>query len=910
MSQIKRWVSLLVIIFLILNNISFADFEDSSSYEGRPIDPSREGIDYQREGDVVVYPSSSDRDISGMSAEESIMMQRFRSNAMTEEEMRRIAKKKFGDKSEIDFEKMMIEFKDRMQRKDTFSYEHAGFDYWYNFGPSYEGYSKEHMIFSMVFDYIGDDIDPREIKHSCNEPEKIADSVIAKLKEKVGDLQKICSRIEERETKCEENFKKSCLQIGTAFVREDATEEEKLYAVAYSCPINKDAIVNACKTRNKRLMQHRLQNIADSCEKRFEFEGERLTGECERFRQNQICDKEKYIRQCLGGIKRQDFRKEEKFASAKWECYDGTVEYRTDSSCRSSESWSEEARKSCENKCNQDNSKCGVNIFSVSDKCVDVERCPEAIVPACLEGYAVQKKADGKGCVAYYCEKTTTEVCPRDTRQCPDGRLVSRTGPNCEFAPCPEFKCPEQQQPTCPADSTVEKRTDDKGCVYYYCKYPECTQVSKPACNADEKLETYYDNRGCVTSYQCTKLHTCPVVEKPTCAERQNLVSKYDDKGCIVGYECVTPTATGNVVLISGFATASNYEELQSHCEKSWQNQERLCARAKDSCDKNSLVERCKEQEKKNYEDMGIKIEQNCEVQTIAEIKHGKERCSRIDEDRKKCLEQGAKRCEHMKGNAEKCRELMTEENIRKFIVEEAKKRCKFTDIIEDEEDVKRADKAEIVLAVLNTAAEEDIEKLKLFIDDLKEDLKLQDTTIYKGMIKPNSFGDVKLLPFVVNAKISARASSERAKEVKAKIVASTKVEETASKLASLRDSDVPAEYLYLIEDKASEVLNVSDSLEDLEKKEEGKGLGYKIRLFLGLAKAIEKEEIKQLEDSKSKLQNSIEALTKLIDEVPSDVAKAILKEQVNNLKIQQAEIEQLIKKKEKKAKGLAGLFG
>ena len=69
-------------------------------------------------------------------------------------------------------------------------------------------------------------------------------------------------------------------------------------------------------------------------------------------------------------------------------------------------------------------------------------------------------------------------------------------------------------------------------------------------------------------------------------------------------------------------------------------------------------------------------------------------------------------------------------------------------------------------------------------------------------------------------------------------------------------------------------------------------------------------EEIKQLEDSKSKLTNSSETLAKLIDEVPSDIAKSILKEQVENLKKQQQDIDNLINDKKKKAKGLLGLFG
>lgn len=29
------------------------------------------------------------------------------------------------------------------------------------------------------------------------------------------------------------------------------------------------------------------------------------------------------------------------------------------------------------------------------------------------------------------------QVCTRDAKVCPDGSAVGRTGPNCEFAPCP-----------------------------------------------------------------------------------------------------------------------------------------------------------------------------------------------------------------------------------------------------------------------------------------------------------------------------------------------------------------------------------------------------------------------------------------------------------------------------------------
>lgn len=882
MIKVKKSLALLITIFLIFSNAAFAQYSDPSFYEGKPIDESREGKDYYREGQVIVYSSK-------MGSEEERMMQRFMKGDISEEEIRRMAKLKLGkDFDEIKFQKGVMEFKERMTRKEAFSYEHEGYGQKYYIGPSYDGYSKEHMIFGMVFQHIGDEIDPREIKQHCNEPEKIADITIQKLKEKVGDLQNICSKAEDEESKCQEHAKKGCSQIGTPYAREDATELEKIQSVAFSCPVNKDAIIKACVLRSKSNIEQNVKYSAESCEKMFEYGGEKLLRECERFKENQICDKGKYIERCMGGIKKEDFEKPY-ISCPIVECKEGHVSVKDPSTgCPKCQLPNAAPRTTCKETDN------GYDIH------VKGTTYPEG-----LEHGKSDLCIDGKTLAEYGCNA--------------DGSYGGDKQHKCEFG-CKEgaclrsvqtTACPEPITPTCSAGQALQKKTDDKGCVYYYCATAPCQEVSKPACVADEHLQAYYGNTGCITSYQCIKYQTaCPEVQKPSCAEGQSLTTKYDDKNCIVGYECISITTAESAAKITGNVVASAYDDSLRHCQNSWEQQEGACASTLKSCDKDAMIEGCKQQSRKNYEDRLSNTEQNCDAYSHAEIRAAEDRCLRMDKERERCFEESTKRCEHMKGVAQKCRETLTEENLRKFIVEEARKRCKFTDIVADEDDVRKSDKVEIVLAVLNTATEKDIEKLELFIDGLKEDLKLQDTNVYKGMINPNNFGDIKLLPFVVNAKISAVPSAERAKESKAKIVARQKVEEAAGKLASLRDSDVPDEYLYIIEDKASDVLDVSDELEEIEKKEGQKGVGYKIRLFLGLARSAEQEEIKQLESSKAKLSNSIDALTKLIDEVPSDVAKAILKEQVENLKKQHADIEVLIETKAKKAKGLFGVFG
>jgi len=60
------------------------------------------------------------------------------------------------------------------------------------------------------------------------------------------------------------------------------------------------------------------------------------------------------------------------FRYAKWECYDGKSEMQgCEGSCKPSELWQQYAREACAGHCYADNSKCGVNSYSVSIECGD-----------------------------------------------------------------------------------------------------------------------------------------------------------------------------------------------------------------------------------------------------------------------------------------------------------------------------------------------------------------------------------------------------------------------------------------------------------------------------------------------------------------------------------------------------------
>lgn len=77
----------------------------------------------------------------------------------------------------------------------------------------------------------------------------------------------------------------------------------------------------------------------------------------------------------------------------------------------------------------------------------------------------------------FHFQQTQKEVvCTMDAKLCPDGSYVGRTGPNCEFKPCP-------------TDQTAGWKTYTNSQYGYEIKYPQTAQL---------KIDNRYPNEGCV----------------------------------------------------------------------------------------------------------------------------------------------------------------------------------------------------------------------------------------------------------------------------------------------------------------------------------------------------------------------------------------------------------------------------
>lgn len=81
--------------------------------------------------------------------------------------------------------------------------------------------------------------------------------------------------------------------------------------------------------------------------------------------------------------------------------------------------------------------------------------CPPSATAALLVALAVLVPACATKSTTPPADQFPAGACTTEAKICPDGSGVGRTGPNCEFTPCPEAPAEgDQQPPSSPAAAT------------------------------------------------------------------------------------------------------------------------------------------------------------------------------------------------------------------------------------------------------------------------------------------------------------------------------------------------------------------------------------------------------------------------------------------------------------------------
>lgn len=354
-----------------------------------------------------------------------------------------------------------------------------------------------------------------------------------------------------------------------------------------------------------------------------------------------------------------------------------------------------------------------------------------------------------------------------------------------------------------------------------------------------------------------------------------------------------------------------SYEDFVEDCDRQWSNQERVCNDMQKNClGKDDFISDCLHKEEGNIANMQRDLRFNCERDALVNIRNMQRECDRRNSEIQRCLKEGALNCDRMGEEVKRCKAEFDGEKSESMALEMAEKQCSLKPMSDKIENIRKAFESvekfsaasmEVIVAVDESLPDDIKADIKKMFEEVQKEHAEEGFLIYKGIIKANDFGALKKSGNVLDAKILRvfKGEDEDDEDEKEKRI----VDKVVERLLALQEQGkVSDDFSFFITEEASNIAEADDEAEEVKTKEEGRGMFYKMWRWMGFAKKTEKKEIEQLEKSAEKLSESIEKLEDVMGQA-NPVTKAVLEEQVQNLKAEKKNIEDLVQSKKEKAR-------
>ena len=294
----------------------------------------------------------------------------------------------------------------------------------------------------------------------------------------------------------------------------------------------------------------------------------------------------------------------------------------------------------------------------------------------------------------------------------------------------------------------------------------------------------------------------------------------------------------------------------------------------------------------------------HCKVEAKLEIKRQEKMCSRFDKEKVQCEERSKKMCDQLETVKSQCTEKMTEENLRAFILKEAKRRCAFAQIdteLEGAESEGEQQEYVALVALSDDATVKDIESLEISMGaKLDRYRAIKDSIVYGAHYK---------------TKDEATKAGQLASKFQSDAVMSVDVVEDFREGSTTKGKALDQRMLLAakrLEKAGGDFTSVAQSQDIVEtaqelKKQGDKGFGYKVLKFVGAKKGQELSEAKTLEEKKQKFDEIVSTIEEQIADERDPVLSTILSEELSSLKEQETAFTTHI---EDKKEGAGGIFG
>lgn len=414
------------------------------------------------------------------------------------------------------------------------------------------------------------------------------------------------------------------------------------------------------------------------------------------------------------------------------------------------------------------------------------------------------------------------------------------------------------------------------------------------------------------------------------------------------GYATQVVVNTYDVPQNMGNAPVSGYQrDPQQECAAEWASrQSQMAAECKQLesgqgagpygssdpaafCAKDAFVAACKAGRVQNGmgEISDVDFQSICEAEAKTTINQMTRFCEDSKNGNEQCKKSVEQKCDFAKRQLEKCKAMSDPAKLKSTVSDAVARYCKrkiYVGSVAPSVASASAPTASQVVPMLVSVPEsisaQDEAKLRSVVDSVDGYVSIKGSRVYSvrassaaveklkalGIIDDAQFDSVKYTMQQVQAPGAYGAGNAVSAGVAGNSTGLRQVLTSLEASKAVASSDVRP-WLASEQDKLTDVTAEVDAV---QKSDDSKDLAYKVSWFFGMQAQKEKDEAAKLAAQSAKLNETIVSLSSLADQVDDLALQSALKEQINALEKQQADLDSLSKQKADGAAGMLSFFG